>query len=113
MRRFATELEIPARFQVELGTRGRQLAHSSGAFLDEHLNRFRVSEGSARCQSILSMQLGRISRSQCGGYSSLGVRRRAVEKRPFGDHQYVGVSRGAPCSVKTSNTASHYEKARS
>src|SRR5204863_5560064 len=110
---FAAEFEVAARLQIELRTGGRQFADARGTFFDEDFDRFRVSEGGARCQSILPMQLGRVSGAECCGDSPLRVSGRAIEERPFGQHHYVVVSRGAPCSVKTSNSASHYEKARS
>src|SRR5205085_2522892 len=69
-------------------------------------------EGGTCCQSILSMQLGRVSGAQCCGDSPLRISGRTIEERAFGQHHYVVVGRGAPCSVKTSNSASHYEKAR-
>src|SRR5205823_4447051 len=45
--------------------------------------------------------------------SALRIRRRAVEKGSLGEHHHVAIGGSAPCGVKTSNTASHHEKARS
>ena len=109
---FAAEFEIPSRLQIELRPRGRQFADTRGTFFDEDFDCLRVGEGSTCCQSILSMELGRVSSAQCCGDSSLRVSGRTIEERAFGQHHHVVVSRGAPCSVKTSNSASHYEKAR-
>src|SRR2546423_3476669 len=58
VRGLSTELEVSAGLQVELRTRGRQFADARGTFFDEEFDCFRVSEGSTRCQSVLSMQLG-------------------------------------------------------
>jgi hypothetical protein len=109
----ATKLEIAARLEIELRTCRRQLTHARGAFFDEDLHCFRVGERGTRRQSVLAMQLRRISRSQRGGDSTLRIRSGAVKKGAFGKDHHVAVSRGAPRSVKTSNSASHYEKARS
>jgi len=58
MRRFATKLEISARLQIELRTRGRQLTNTRWSFFDEDLDCFRISEGRTGCQSVLPMKLG-------------------------------------------------------
>src|SRR6185437_7076002 len=113
MRGFTTELEIPTWLEIELRTRGRQLADARWTFFDEHLHCLRIGQGGTRRQSVLPVQLRRISGSQRGGDSSLSVSGGAVEQRAFRHDHYVAVSRGTPCSVKTSNSASHYEKARS
>ncbi len=59
------------------------------------------------------MELGRISGAKGGSDSALRIRGGAVEKRSFRQHHDIAFSRGAPRSVKTSNAASHYQKARS
>jgi hypothetical protein len=112
MRRFTTKLEVSTRLQIELRTRSCQLTNTRGPFFDEDLDSFCVSEGGARRQRVLPVQLGRISGAQCGGNAALGIRRRAVEQRPLGQHHHVAVRGSAPCSVEPSNSASHHEKAR-
>jgi hypothetical protein len=52
MRRFTTELEVPARLQIELRSRSRQLANTCGTFFDEDLDCFCVSQGGAGGQGV-------------------------------------------------------------
>jgi hypothetical protein len=112
MRRFTTKLEVSTWLQIELRTRGRQLTNTRGTFLDEDLDSFCVSEGSARGQGVLPVQLGRISGAKRRRDPALSVCSRAIEQRPLGQHHHVAVSGRAPCGVETSNSASHHEKAR-
>jgi hypothetical protein len=112
MRRFTTELEVSTRLQIELRTCSCQLTNTRGTLLDEDLDSFCVSEGGARRQGVLPVELWRISGAKCSGNSTLGVRRRAIEQRPLGQHHHVAVRGSAPCSVQPSNSASHHEKAR-
>jgi hypothetical protein len=108
----ATEFEVPTRLQIELRTCGRQLTDTRGTLFDEDLDCFGVSEGRTRCQSVLSMQLRRISGAQRRRDSALRIGSGAVEQRPLGEDHHVAVAGSAPRSVKTSNSASHHEKAR-
>jgi hypothetical protein len=107
-----TKLEIPSGLQIKLRTGRRQLTNASRTLFDKNLNGLGISEGCSRCECIQSMQLGRVSGAKRGSNSALRVCGGAVEQRALGDNHHVTVSRGAPCSVKTSNSASHYEKAR-
>jgi len=112
MRRFTTEFEVSARLQIELRTRSRQLTNPRGTFFDEDLNCFCVSERGTGGQSVPPVQLGRISGAECRRDSALRVGSGAVEKRALGEHHHIAFSGSAPRSVKTSNSAPHYEKAR-
>jgi hypothetical protein len=112
MRRFTTELEVSARLQIELRTCSRQLTNTRRTFFDEDLDCFCVSEGGTRGQSILAVKLGRISSAKCRGNSALRVCGGAVEQRALGKDHHIAFSGSAPRSVKTSNSAPHYEKAR-
>src|SRR5205085_9417138 len=80
---------------------------------DEDLYRFRVAERRTRCQRILSMQLGRVSSTEGGGDSALGIGSRAVEQRALGKHDNVATGRSTPGGVKAGDTTSYHQKARS
>ena len=112
MRRLAAELEVSARLEVEVRAGGRQLTDARGSLFDQNLHRLRIAERGTRGQRILPMQLRRISGAQCRGDPALSVGRRAVEQRSLGQHHHVAVRGSAPCSVKTSNSAPHHQKAR-
>jgi hypothetical protein len=71
VRGFATEFEVSARLQIELRTCSRQLANPRRTFFDEDLNRFCVSQGGTRGQSVLPVQLGRVSGAERGGNAAL------------------------------------------
>lgn len=113
MRGFFTELEVPARLQIELRTRGRQLPNTRRTFFDEDLDCLGVSEGGTCRQCVLPVQLRRITSAERSRDSSLSVRGGAVEQRPLGENHHIAVSGGAPRGVKTSNSAPHNQKARS
>ena len=89
MRCFPTELEISSRLQVEARSGGAELAHASGAFLNQNLYRGGIAERSSGGERILTVQLGRISRSQRGGDPALRIRGRAVEERALRENHYV------------------------
>jgi basic membrane protein A len=108
----SAKFEVPTRLQIELRTCGRQLTDARGTLFDEDLDCFRVSESRTCRQSVLSMQLRRISRAQRRRYSALRVRGGAVEQRSLGEDHHVAVAGSAPRSVKTSNPAPYHEKAR-
>jgi hypothetical protein len=110
---FAPKLEISAGLEVEVRTGRCQLPHSRWTFFDQHFDRLRITQRRARRERVLAMQLRRISSAERGGDSSLRISSCAVEQRPFGEHHYFAVGGSAPGSVKTSNSASHHQKARS
>ena len=63
MRRFAPELEISARLQIELRASRCQLANPRRPFFDKNLDCLRVCQRRTGRQSVQSMQLRRISGS--------------------------------------------------
>src|SRR5215210_2911822 len=113
MRGLSTEFEVSARLQVELRTRGRQLANTRRTFFDEDLDCFGVSESGTRGQSVPAVQLRGITSAESCRDSTLGIGGGAVEQRPLGENHHIAVGGGAPRGVKTSNSASHHQKTRS
>ena len=113
MRRFAAELEITARLQIEMRPRSLQLAHSRRSFLHQDLYGLRITQRGAGCQSIAAMQRGRISSAERCSNSSLRICRRAIEQRPLGQHHHVSFRRCPERRVETCNAASDNEKAGS
>ena len=113
MRRFTAQLEIAAGLQIEMCSRRLELTHSRRAFLHQYLDCFGITQRGAGCKCIAAVQCGRISSAQRRGNSSLGIRCRTVEQRPFGEHHHVAFRRCPERRVETCNAASYNEKAGS
>ena len=93
MRGFPSELEVPARLEVELRTRRLQLANTRRTFLDEHLDCFGVTQRRTCGERVLPVQLRRISGAERCRDSALCVGGGAVEQRALGEHHHIAVRR--------------------
>jgi hypothetical protein len=113
MRCLAAKLEIAARLEIKISPSSLQLTHSRWSFLHEHLDCFGITQRGAGRQCIAAVQCRRISGTERSSNSTLGIRGRAVEQRPLGQHHHVSFRRCPERRVETCNAASYDEKAGS
>ncbi len=109
---FPAKLEVSAWLEIEVRAGGRELSNARRSFFDENFYCLRIAERRACCQGILTVKLRRVSGAQRRRNSTLRVGCGAIEERPLGEDHHVAVGGSAPRSVKTSNPASHHQKAR-
>jgi hypothetical protein len=78
--RFPSELELPVGSQVELGAGGLQLADPRRTFLDQHLDRGRVTQRGTGGEGVFPMELGGIPGTERGGNAALRIGGCAIEE---------------------------------
>jgi hypothetical protein len=107
VRRFLPELEFSSWLEIEISPGSVQLANARWAFLDKNFYRLCIAQCGARSERIYPVKLGRISGAQSCRNSTLGICRRAVEKRPFREDDDLSFRRCAPCGVQTRHAAAN------
>jgi hypothetical protein len=110
VRGFLPELELAAGVEVELRAGGVQLGDPCRAFLDQDRDGGRIAEGGARGESILAMQLRRVSGTERRSDAPLGIGGGAVEQRPLRQHHHLVRLRRPPRGMEAGDATADDEK---
>jgi len=89
--------------------RRAQLADARRPLVHQHVHRRAVAHRGTGGERVLLVQLRRITGADGGGNAALGVRRGAVEERPFGEEHDVARQRRTPGRVQSGDPAADDE----